>query len=351
MSELDKHISDAMHRIERLYYETDGKCYLSFSGGKDSTIVLAVIKLCEEIGTIPKNAIPAVFCDTKIELDVTVDFVHWVKDNWYNNVQIIKTEKSFAQVIKEYGKPFRSKMKSHHISAYQKNPDSKTSKYLYDDTVGKSKKIRLSNKDFHILHSSFPIKISNKCCDVMKKKPFAKYEKDNEIAGYFSGMRMLEGGQRQLVFEKRIESGDKRPCTHVSGGVTSVSPIFDWTDDTCGEFIQKYSIPLSRAYTEYGEERTGCFLCPYGLDVDKRLEVLHAYEPNHYKAALYFLKDVYIAQGVELPFDDDYMKEYKEKWIEYEQMRYEMLKKYRPDCMICKKYEKEHGQPAQKKLF
>lgn len=351
MSELDKHISDAMHRIERLYYETDGKCYLSFSGGKDSTIVLAVIKLCEEIGTIPKNAIPAVFCDTKIELDATVDFVHWVKDNWYNNVQIIKTEESFAQVIKEFGKPFRSKMKSDIISLYQNNPDLKTAKYLYDDTVCKSHKIRLSNKDFHILHDSFPIKISDKCCDVMKKHPFAKYAKDNNIIGYFSGMRMFEGGKRQLIFEKRINSGVKRPCTHVSGGIMSVSPIFDWTDDICEEFIQKYNIPLSRAYTEYGENRTGCFLCPYGLHVDKRLELLHTYEPNKYKAALCFLKDVYIAQGVELPFDVDYMEKYKEQWVEYEKMRYEMLKKYRPDCMICKKYEKEHGQPAQKKLF
>lgn len=106
-----------------------------------------------------------------------------------------------------------------------------------------------------------------------------------------------------------------------------------------------------KAKYEYGETRTGCFLCPYGLDVDKRLEMLHTYEPNHYKAALYFLKDVYIAQGVKLPFDADYMKEYEEQWIGYEQMRYEMLKKYRPDCIICKKYEKEHGQPAQKKLF
>lgn len=185
----------------------------------------------------------------------------------------------------------------------------------------------------------------------MKKKPFAKYAKDNEITGYFSGMRMLERGQRQLVFEKRLDSGDKRPCTHVSGGITSVSPIFDWADDICEEFIQKYNVPLSRAYTEYGQHRTGCFLCPYGLNIDKNLESLYTYEPNHYKAVLYFLKDVYIAQGVELLFDADYMEEYKEKWIEYEQMRYEMLKKYRPDCMICKKYEKEHGQPAQKKLF
>lgn len=157
-----------MHRIERLYYETGGKCYLSFSGGKDSTIVLAVIKLCEEIGTIPKNAVPAVFCDTKIELDATVDFVHWVKDNWYSNVQFIKTEKSFAQVIKEYGVPFRSKLRSHQLYYYKTKPELKTAKSLYDEKYGYGK-YRLANRDFHVLHSNFSIQISDKCCDVMKK--------------------------------------------------------------------------------------------------------------------------------------------------------------------------------------
>ena len=65
------------------------------------------------------------------------------------------------------------------------------------------------------------------------------------------------------------------------------------------------------------------------------------------KADLYGRADCYY----EVVSDEDYMREYKEQWIEYEPMRYEMLKKYRPDCIICKKHEKEHGQPAQKKLF
>ena len=51
---------------------------------------------------------------------------------------------------------------------------------LYDDAVCKSTIMRLSNKDFHVLHQNFNVKISDKCCDVMKKKPFAKYTKDNE---------------------------------------------------------------------------------------------------------------------------------------------------------------------------
>lgn len=32
MNELDKKIANAMHRIESLYFQTDGKCYVSFSG-------------------------------------------------------------------------------------------------------------------------------------------------------------------------------------------------------------------------------------------------------------------------------------------------------------------------------
>ena len=42
-----------MERIESLYNETDGKCFLSYSGGKDSTVILALIKMCQEIFTIP----------------------------------------------------------------------------------------------------------------------------------------------------------------------------------------------------------------------------------------------------------------------------------------------------------
>ena len=49
-------------------------------------------------------------------------------------------------------------------------------------------------------------------------------------------------------------------------------PIIDWTDKDVEEFIKKYDIPLSKAYTEQGYERTGCFLCPFSLQIEKNLE-------------------------------------------------------------------------------
>ena len=44
--------------------------------------MLALVKMCEELMTIPKDGIPAVFSNTGIELGITVDFVKWVKENY-----------------------------------------------------------------------------------------------------------------------------------------------------------------------------------------------------------------------------------------------------------------------------
>ena len=49
MTNLDVKITQAQERIESLYNDTKGKCYLSFSGGKDSTVILALIKQCEDL--------------------------------------------------------------------------------------------------------------------------------------------------------------------------------------------------------------------------------------------------------------------------------------------------------------
>jgi hypothetical protein len=72
--------------------------------------------------------------------------------------------------------------------------------------------------------------------------------------------------------------------------------------------------------------------CPFSRCVDHDLKYLYYHEPNKYKAAMHWLKDVYIAQNVILPFDKDYEKERERMWKEtYEPMRQEMLRKYRPN--------------------
>ncbi|WP_279159598.1 phosphoadenosine phosphosulfate reductase family protein [Thomasclavelia cocleata] len=329
-SDLEQKITSAMHRIEDLYYKTDGKCYLSFSGGKDSTIILAIIKMCEDILTIPPNSIPAVFCNTGIELGSTIEFIKWVKKNWYQNVQVIRPDKTFSWIVKNKGKPIKSKVKSEYLGRYQRKPSGTALDFLID-YKGKYQKTRIANKDMHLIHENFNIKITNLCCSYLKKKPFEKYQKDNQITGYITGIRNSEGGARELNNKNRIKSGGEL-CTATKGKSIVKMPIIDWTNENVDEFIDKYCIPLSKAYTKEGYERTGCFLCPYSMQIDKNLEKLFIYDPNRYKASMYWLKDVYIAQNVILNFDKNYEAERKKKWNNsYYKMRYEMLAKYRPD--------------------
>jgi len=333
-------ITEACHRIEDVFHETGGKCYISFSGGKDSTILLALVKMCEEILTIPPNSIPAVFSNTGIEMQVTIDFVKWVKENYYPNVVTIRPEKSFDWVLKNEGKPLKSKMKSKDLHQYHygKRSEALLTLLLTARTLSgtQSSKHRIADKDMHMLHDGFDIVASYKCCDWMKKKPFEKYARDTGMEACIQGVRIGEGGARDSAANVRVSSGGKL-CTWVKNGIIQKAPIIDWTNEDVERFIKEYNVPLSKAYTEYGFRRTGCMACPYALDVDKDLEYLYYHEPNRYKASMHWLKDVYIAQGVQLPFDADYEKERKQTWKDrYEPMRQEVLRKYRPESRLIK---------------
>lgn len=162
------------------------------------------------------------------------------------------------------------------------------------------------------------------------------YNKESNTMGYLVGLREEEGGARELNARQRVLGGGK-VCTAISHGMVQKSPVIDWTDDDLEQFIERYHVPLSDAYTKYGFRRTGCMCCPYSRNIANDLEYLYYHEPNRYKASMHWLKDVYIAQNVVLPFDTEYEQERERMWFEvYEPMRQEMLRKYRPHSRLIK---------------
>ena len=337
---IDEKVTIACHRIEELWHESNGKCFISFSGGKDSTVLLALIKLCQDLCTI--GDVPAVFSNTGIEMGVTVDFVKWVRENYYSNVVMIRPEHPFSWVLENEGKPIKSKLRAKDL--HQWHCGKRSDKLLllllrgqYGNDHFASKHV-LADKDMHMVSDDFPIKPSSKCCDWLKKKPFEKYSKDNDMNGCYQGIRISEGGAREQNYMARLKNGG-RPCTWMKHGVIQKAPIIDWTDEDVEEFIEKFNVPLSRAYTEFGFTRTGCCACPFAKDIGNNLEYLFNHEPNRYKAMMFWLKDVYIAQNVKLPFDPNYERERERKWAEeYEPMRQEMLRKYRPNSRLIKDF-------------
>ena len=131
----------------------------------------------------------------------------------------------------------------------------------------------------------------------------------------------------------RIKNGGKI-CTYSKDGVTVKAPIIDWSDSDVERFIEIYNVTLSKAYTVYGMDRTGCCGCPFARDLKNNLYQLYKFEPGMYKVAMHYFRDVYIAQNVILDFDTDYEKERLLLWLEdggYFDQRLEMLEKLRPE--------------------
>ena len=352
-NQLNQKVMQAIHRIEDLYFHTNGNCYVSFSGGKDSTVLLALIKMSVDVGVLPPEGIKAVFINTGVEMQATIDFVKWCKESgYYKNIEMIRPKLPYAKVISKYGKPIKSKMKAQYLGSWQKgNRSENVMSYLvYGESLKTGKQFtrtKLAAKDFHMIHPNFDIKVSNNCCKYLKKEASKDYDIENNTQGKILGLRGGEGGARQLAVIKRLHNGGKL-CTYYSGKIMIKTPIIDWTDEDVDEFIETYNVPLSRAYTEYGLKRTGCYGCPFALDIADNLRILHDYEPLRYKGAMHFLKDVYIAQNVKLPFDEEYEKERETKWeTEYLEMRDEMLEKYRPDSRLLKKRKKEQDKKKQ----
>lgn len=345
-SQLTPKVETALLRIKYLYDQTKGKCILSFSGGKDSTVLAELYLMAKERGMV--GHIPLVFADTQVEYDATYRFVEWFSKN-KQEVEVIKTSKPFAQVLREYGKPTVSKLKTASLARHQsiikeggdplENPSTGEliSGVAWDGENKKPKLINgkeyvsrqaLSYKHFNLLHPDHEYKMSAECCTQIKKKPFYDYYRENIIDGYMTGMRKAEGGARSVHYKtcKSFITLDGIQILHVM-------PMFYWKDEDVDNFIKEYNIKLSDAYGVYGLFRTGCIGCPFAKDKTQMLKALYDHEPNKYKAVIKWLGDVYLDLEVELPFDEEYMKRFEERKPIVEKRRLEMIKKYRPEAL------------------
>lgn len=227
-----------------------GKVYVSFSGGKDSTVLLHIARQL-----YPK--IPAVFIDTGLEFPEIRDFVKTI-----DNVIWIKPKIPFPQVISKYGYPIISKEQASFIQEYR---DSKSRKLQGIRINGnKSGKGKISRKWNYLLDSDFLI--SDKCCDVMKKEPAHRYEKETGNAPII-GVMADEGS-------KRVQDYLRFGCNAFDAKRPISRPMGFWLEEDVWAYIKKYNIPYSSIYDK-GYTRTGCMFCMFGIHLEK--------EPNRFQ--------------------------------------------------------------------
>ena len=108
---LDAKIRMTERRIEAWIDEfgEDG-VYISFSGGKDSTVLLDIVR-----NKMGYSDIPAVFVDVPTQYPELKEFVQT-----FDNVEIIKPKISFVQVCEKYGFPLISKEVSESVEGARK---------------------------------------------------------------------------------------------------------------------------------------------------------------------------------------------------------------------------------------
>ena len=186
-------VEKTKQRIKEFYEHYNGEVYVSFSGGKDSTVLLHIVReLYPDV--------EAVFINTGLEFPEIVKFV-----KGFENVTILKPNKTFKQVINEYGYPVISKSVANTVRFARKNIEKGKDTLRVRQLRGLEKGSKFNKGKWEFLLDA-PFKVSDQCCDELKKKPFKQYEKATGKKA-ITGILAAEGGIRQ---EGYLKPGAKR---------------------------------------------------------------------------------------------------------------------------------------------
>lgn len=271
-------------RIMEWYMRNDGKVYVSFSGGKDSTVLLDIVrKIYPDV--------PAVFVDTGLEYPEIREFVKtmpnviWLHPIKYDKHKMQYVRTNFREVIQTYGYPLISKDVSNCIYYAKKGSRSRLLR-LYGESKQKDGNLSLYNcKKWKFMLDS-PFDVSDKCCDIMKKKPVQMYNKDT--------------GRKPMIALLACESLKRRNdwlktgCNAFDKKNPQSQPMAFWTEQDVLQYLKEYNVPYASVYGDIIEDengrlktagchRTGCIFCGFGCHLEKepnRFQMLKITHPN-----------------------------------------------------------------------
>lgn len=314
---LDDKFQRTLAKVSEWYSRWNNQVYVSFSGGKDSTVLADICaRWCKVIG-VP---LYLVFVDTGLEYPEVRQqvkaFAEWLRKKYGIEVvlDIIRPKMRFDEVIKKHGYPIISKAVANAVETTRHKirfggdmeivrvqqllgtyrgtrQDGKRSKF------DKTKYKPLLDMDFNI---------SDRCCAVMKKAPLKEWEKKNKKYPIVATMAD-ESVQREAEWLKSGCNGFdmKRPTS---------KPISFWTEQDVLQYIKQEQIPIASVYGDIvyadtpeqmriedfgldacgseklkttGCERTGCIFCGFGCHLDKqeptRFQQLKQTHPRQYE--------------------------------------------------------------------
>lgn len=179
--------------IAFLVQNIDENTVVSFSGGKDSLVAL---DLASRVG-VKK----AVFCDTSIEFEETIEYVKNVSGLYSSELHVVRAPCGFFELIEKITAPSR---------------------------------------------------IQRWCCDVLKFGPLASWAYKSGTTSFITGLRSEESRTREEYLEI-----DRNPLIKVR----QINPIIGWSEEDVWDYIETYNLPVNPLYGKF--RRVGCWCCPY----------------------------------------------------------------------------------------
>lgn len=247
------------------------KVYISYSGGKDSTV----------LSHIAKSMYPNIlhlFANTTNEFPETLQHIKWEKEmNNTNLITVIPRDSSgvvwtFKKVVECYGYPVFSKRISNAIRTYQHALSDRT----------KQNSIDYIERNFKKYNKYKELPISDKCCDKLKKEPLRRKAKELGLECAILGILASESYQREKdwleygcnVFHKHKDNQSR--------------PLSFWTDEDINEYINLYNLQIPTLY-EKGYSRNGCMYCGFGAHLEdpnnnryQKLKKTHPIQYNYF---------------------------------------------------------------------
>lgn len=268
--------------------------YVSFSGGKDSTVLLHIVReLYPDV--------EAVFVNTGLEYP---EIQRFVKN--FENVRILRPKMRFDEVIKRYGYPVISKDVAECVEQGRKalNRDDGAYTYrlkrLYGDVKSKGSFFDLS-KWRPLLDTDFMA--SANCCAAMKKNPIKRYAEKTR--------KKPITAQMACESKQRTHNWMRHGCNGFDMKSPISNPMSFWTEQDVLQYIKESGIRICPVYGEIVEngpdgfeyeanltgepvgrlrttgcDRTGCVYCGFGCHLTKgesRFESLKRTHPRQYE--------------------------------------------------------------------
>ena len=254
--------------LQALQEHGAGRCYLGFSGGRDSAVIAHLTELVDP-------SVEFVFSDTGLEFIETYEYVRWWELEFGRKITRTRPIKKLGDVLSADGYPFYSKRVAQVLSSEKRMANLRSPELRSPASY----KILESAKVVHALDSG--VKISDKCCYYLKHGPAEKYATERGFTASILGMRADDSRDRRRNW---LDRGCYYP---VQKGTDRVWPLAFWTEKDVVEYHKLVGLPVAALYAK-GFTRNGCRLCGFGchLSSPNKFELLAIWYPKFWKEAM-----------------------------------------------------------------